>query len=430
MMRRLLVYSHDTYGIGNIRRMLAICEHLLASLPDLLILIVTGSPMVHGFRISPRLDYIKLPCLSRTSGGNYAVKTMGTALGEAVKLRSELVLSTVANFRPDLFLVDKKPYGVENELQEPLAHVQTFLPRTKQVLLLRDILDSPEATRNVWEKHGYHHAIRSLYDLVLVVGVPEVFDLREEYRFPEFTAEKVRFCGYIGATAGRKSPTVLRRELQADNRPLILVTPGGGEDGFHLVATYIDGLAWLPAGHNITSLIVCGPEMSQGQRVALQRAAACYPQVQIHDFSDDMLSYMSTADVIVSMGGYNTVCEILSFRKRAIVVPRVKPVAEQWIRAERMARLGLLQVIHPDQLTPVRLIRALQDALGGENGDGAAPLQLDLGALPRISHYICSLLNDDRPCQWEQTIHRARVRSVADDDEQSSPLLLHRGPAV
>jgi predicted glycosyltransferase len=124
------------------------------------------------------------------------------------------------------------------------------------------------------------------------------------------------------------------------------------------------------------------------------------------------------------------VCEILSFRKRAIVIPRVKPVAEQWIRAERMARLGLLQVIHPDQLTPVRLIRALQDALGGENGDGAAPLQLDLGALPRISHYICSLLNDDRPCQWEQTIHRARVRSVADDDEQSSPLLLHRGPAV
>jgi predicted glycosyltransferase len=201
-MRRLLVYSHDTYGLGNIRRILAICEHLLASLSDLLILIVTGSPMVHGFRISPGLDYIKLPCLSRTSGGYYAVKTMGTALGEAVKLRSDLVLTTVANFRPDLFLVDKKPYGVENELQDPLAHVQTFLPRTKQVLLLRDILDSPGATRNVWEKHGYHNAIRSLYDLVLLLGGLEVFDPREEYRFPAFTAEKVRFCGYIGAKAG------------------------------------------------------------------------------------------------------------------------------------------------------------------------------------------------------------------------------------
>ncbi|HSF33294.1 MAG TPA: glycosyltransferase [Candidatus Tectomicrobia bacterium] len=421
MMKRLLVYCHDTYGLGNIRRMLAICEHLLVSIPDLLILIVTGSPMVHGFRMSPRLDYIKLPCLSRTTGGNYAVKTIGTALGEAVKLRSELILTAVTNFGPDLLLVDKKPYGVENELQESLAHVQTFLPRAKQVLLLRDILDSPEATRNAWEKHGYHNAIRSLYDLVLVVGMPEVFDLREEYRFPAFTAEKVRFCGYIGAKAGLKSSAVLRKELQVDDRSLIVVTAGGGEDGYHLLATYIAGLAWLPAEHNITSLIVCGPEMSQGQRAALQRAAASYPHAQIHDFCDDMRSYLSTADVIVSMGGYNTVCEILSFRKRAIVVPRVKPVGEQWIRAERMARLGLFQVIHPDYLTPVRLIRALEGALGPWNGDGASPLQLDMGALPRISHYIATLLHDDGRRTWEPVSRGACIEHFADDDGQGHP---------
>jgi predicted glycosyltransferase len=426
VMRRLLVYSHDTYGLGNIRRMLAICEHLLVSHPDLVILVVTGSPMVHSFRLSPRLDYVKLPCLSRTNAGIYAVKTMGTALGEVLKLRSDLILTTMVNFRPDLLLVDKKPYGVENELQESLAYVQTSLPGTKRVLLLRDILDSPEATRAAWEKHGYHTAIHSLYDLILVVGVPEVFDPREEYRFPACTAEKVRFCGYLGASATPKSPAALRRELQVHDRPLVLVTPGGGGDGYPLVATYIAGLARLLARHNPASVIICGPEMSQGQRAALQRAAANYPHVHIQDFCDDVRSYVRTADVIVSMAGYNTVCEILSFRKRAIVVPRVKPVAEQWIRAERMARLGLFQVIHPDFLTPVRLSRALQDAFTRTTGDDVSPLQLDMGALPRISHYIATLLYDDGRCTWEPLRQHTGIEQFADDGQGWPALLRQR----
>jgi predicted glycosyltransferase len=40
--------------------------------------------------------------------------------------------------------------------------------------------------------------------------------------------------------------------------------------------------------------------------------------------------------------------EILSLRKRAVVVPRTQPVEEQWIRAQRMAELGLFAAIHPD----------------------------------------------------------------------------------
>ena len=111
-MKRLLVYSHDTFGLGNIRRMLCICEYLLTAIPDLSILLVSGSPMVHSFRLPRHLDYIKLPCLKRTEAGDYAVRAMGTSLDETVKLRSELLQITVANFRPQLLLVDKKPYGV------------------------------------------------------------------------------------------------------------------------------------------------------------------------------------------------------------------------------------------------------------------------------------------------------------------------------
>ena len=62
---RLLVYSHDAFGLGNLRRMMKICDQLAKEIPDLTILLLTGSSMVHSFRLSPKIDYIKLPCVHR-----------------------------------------------------------------------------------------------------------------------------------------------------------------------------------------------------------------------------------------------------------------------------------------------------------------------------------------------------------------------------
>jgi predicted glycosyltransferase len=45
------------------------------------------------------------------------------------------------------------------------------------------------------------------------------------------------------------------------------------------------------------------------------------------------------------MGGYNTFCEILSFDKPALIVPRTLPRMEQFIRARRAAELGLVSVL-------------------------------------------------------------------------------------
>lgn len=391
-MKRLMVYSHDTFGLGNIRRTLSICKHLSDCIPDISILVVSGSPMVHSFRLPRRLDYVKLPCLRRTECEGYSVKYLGTEIDEMMKLRSDLILATAANFKPDILMVDKKPYGVKNELQATLSYLKRCLPDTRQVLILRDILDSPEATIKVWEKNGYDEVIRSYYDLVLVLGVPEIFDPRKEYLFPASVSEKVRFCGYIRREAGRRGRDLLRKELQINEEKLILVTAGGGEDGCRLIETYVAGLEELPPVHNIRSLIICGPEMPQSQRKRLYEATARYHQVMVSEFTDDLMSYMDAADLVVSMGGYNTVCEILSHNKRAVVVPRTKPVEEQWMRAERMARLGFFRAIHPDHLTPQGLMGAVLDEL--DFGDSRSLLQPDLGALPKIADCVLTLLSE------------------------------------
>ena len=393
MQHRILVYSHDTFGLGNIRRMLAISESLVGTFPDVSILIVTGSPMLHAFRLSPSIDYMKLPCLKRNQAGGYETRSLGLELAQTVQLRRNMITSAVRDFAPDLILVDKKPFGVENELEPALREAARRRVPPKLVLLLRDILDAPEATIPVWEKHGYHEAIERLYDRVLVVGSPDLFDIRAEYRFPQASAEKVRYCGFIGRERGRHTRAHVRRELGiGGDARLVLVTPGGGEDGQQLIASYLKGLREHPPAANLATLIISGPDVPREARIAAQAAASDSPRVLHREFTDDMMSYMDAADVVVSMGGYNTICEILTLRKRAVVVPRTRPVQEQLIRAERMARLGLMRVIHPAMLGARHLMSVVRDEMSRENVHSSRLYQVDLDGLERIRRSLGALL--------------------------------------
>ncbi len=390
-MSRLVVYSHDTFGLGNIRRMLAISRHLIEILPDLNILLITGSPIIHSFRLPERLDYIKLPCLSRTEREKYSSKFLSIQDEEVVRLRASLIREATALFEPDLILVDKKPYGVNNELKETLEHLRRERPFTTHALVLRDIIDGPDATIKTWKERDYFTAV-DLYDRILVLGSPWVFDVREEYRFPRHVADKVMFCGYTQREGIVRGRAEVRKELGiAEGEKLVLVTTGGGEDGAFLLKTYFASEALFGAESGIRSLMIDGPEIPEPQRKEVHKEAALHPRVTLRDFTDDMLSYMNAADLVVSMGGYNTTCEILTLGKRAVVVPRVAPVEEQVIRAERLASLGLFKTIRADRLQVENLAQAVFSELN--SGSGRAPIQLDLNGLPRIAEYVQEVLS-------------------------------------
>src|SRR5690606_37482232 len=67
-------------------------------------------------------------------------------------------------------------------------------------------------------------------------------------------------------------------------------------------------------------------------------------------------------EAVVAMGGYNTFCEILSFDKRALIVPRTKPRLEQHIRAVHAGRLGLVRMLsdYGEPRLPERMAAALR----------------------------------------------------------------------
>jgi predicted glycosyltransferase len=390
---KLMIYSHDAFGLGNIRRMLAICKGLLDSLPKVSILLVSGSPMLQGFRIPKGLDYIKLPCLNRGESGELVSKYLGTNLEETIKLRSDLILAAARNFKPDLFLVDKKPYGLRGELSKTVNYLKNKFPQTKLVLLLRDILDSPKQTIQEWQDHNYYKITETLYDRVLIVGMPEVFNFCQEYQFTEVMASKVNYCGYIPKEYKLSLRNNIRQELglKPENK-LVLVTPGGGEDGYKIIYNYLTGVNLerdKVIEQKIHSLIICGPEMPAEQRKILECLASTLPNVKVREFTDDLMAYLDAADKVVCMGGYNTLSEALQLRKKVVVVPRTKPGREQLIRAERFASLGLLDSINPDRLTPKNII----DSVVSDWKLIQPKIDLDFLALSRISHHINYLVD-------------------------------------
>ncbi len=383
-MKKILVYSHDAYGLGNIRRMLEITTHLVDSDPDVSVLLISGSPMLHAFRIPDRVDYIKLPCVARSEKGESIVKTLGLSYEDTVRLRANVILMAFADFVPDLVLVDKKPFGIADELEPAFRMMQEWARPPHCVLLLRDILDEPDATIAQWEKGRYHDAIGRYYDQVLVVGTEQVFDAATEYDFPSSTCAKLRYCGYIRRPAPRCSAAEVRREYGFGDGPMVLVTAGGGGDGYDMMWNYLTALN-AHRSHGLKTLLISGPEMSPTQRAVIRALAEDAGGVVFRDFSDDMMSCMNAADVVVSMGGYNTVCELLTLQKRMIIVPRVEPVQEQWLRAERMERMGLMRAIHPDDLTPERLLEAVREELARGNVRSLALQSFPMEGLTRIA---------------------------------------------
>lgn len=385
---RLLVYSHDSFGLGNIRRMMAICQHLLHTIGDLTILLVSGSPMVHSFRLPQGLDYIKLPCLGRDRTGKLGAKFLGTSVEDTLSLRSNLIKTVVADFQPDLIMVDKKPFGLLGELEATLDYLKTCRPYTQIILLLRDILDDAKNTIEDWQKHNYYQAIEQYYDRILVVGMSEIYNVVEEYLFPPTIATKTSFCGYIKKSQTTPSAVNIRQQLQLQSdEKLILVTPGGGGDGYNLVKHFLDNVESLAQKISFKSVIICGPEMSAEARDRLAKIAQIYPQVVWLEFTDDLIGYIRAADLVIAMGGYNTVTEILSCQKKAIIIPRINPVQEQLIRAQRLKNLGLLQYIHPQYLNSNILQQLIIEQLN-QSCRSEPTISLDFNGLSRIETEI------------------------------------------
>jgi predicted glycosyltransferase len=354
--RRIALYSHGTVGLGHIRRNLLIAHTLAEAFPDAVILMVAGTQEAASFPIPPGVDYVALPALRKDESGQYRARCLELTTEQVLSLRVKTIRAALEAFEPDALIVDYVPRGVLRELDPTLQWLRAR-GKTRCILGLRDVLGDPDSVRSQWARFENEAAIRDYYDAVWVYGDPRVYDLTKEYRLSSEVAAKVRFTGYLDPRVRlMRAPVKYHAALQ--DRAFVLCDVGGGQDGARLAEAF--SLAELPAG--MTGVIVTGPLMAPEAQQRMRQRAAGNPQLLVFRHISEPVALIKRAARLIGMGGYNSICEALSFEKPALIVPRVRPSAEQMVRAQRLHELGLIDVIHPDQITP----QAISKWLAGE----------------------------------------------------------------
>ncbi len=361
---RIAIYSHDAQGLGHIRRNLLISRALMMGAAQegrqLSVLLISGLRETATYDLPDGVDSVTLPALGKGIDGRYYPRSLGIDTEELIELRSGLIRGAVASFKPDVLLVDKLPLGIFGELRPALAWLKGD-GHARVVLGLRDILDEPAVVAREWERDGCIEAIRSFYDRIWVYGDQRVYDMAQEYDFPADVAAKMRYTGYLnqrdvmahfsGRRAGVGGGCSLAEKMDLPAGSLTLCVVGGGRDGVPLASAFLR--AGLPEGTG--GVLVTGPLMEAEDRALIHALAAGRQDIRLIEFVTDPLPLLCCADRVIAMGGYNTVCEVLGFGKRTLIVPRVVPRREQIIRAERFEQLGLLDMMHPDELSAENL---------------------------------------------------------------------------
>lgn len=355
----VMLYSHDGFGLGHLRRTVRLGQIIRKVVPEASVLIVTSSPAAGRPLIPDELEYIKLPSVTKTGAERYHPH-YDTTLESCISLRSALLLTAVQEIQPDLLLVDHRPLGLKREVLPALEWIKSAAPHIHTVVGLRDVLDEPSTVMRDWRENGIYEALDYLYETILVYGERSVLDITREYAMPGPIARKARFTGYLGAIAPQRTREEVRASLGLTSGRLVVVHAGGGGDGKDLIDTYLDTFHLLPG--DIHSLVVTGPLMSRDDRERFKKEATD-GRITLVEYQHDLASAIAAADVSVSMGGYNTVCEVLSAGVPALVVPRIFPRQEQYIRAQRLAERGLLDMLLPTSLTPVALAAGVVKAL-------------------------------------------------------------------
>ncbi len=350
---RILIYSHDSFGLGHLRRCRAIAHAIVDRFKGVSVLILSGSPIIGSFDFLPRVDFVRIPGVVKLHNGEYQSLGLHIDLDQTMAIRAAIIEQTAETFRPDLFLVDKEPLGLNGEVARTLKMLKAR--GTTLVLGLRDIMDEPALLLREWKRKKVLPALEHLYDEIWVYGLSGFADPLHGVACPASVRAKMIYTGYLR----RAVPHLETSEPPVSRDPYVLVTVGGGDDGMAVldwVLAAYEHDATIPLG----AVIVTGPFMAAEQQRHFRERAERLGRIEVLTFDAHLEILMERAVGVVAMAGYNTFCEILSLDKRAILVPRVLPRREQVMRAVRAAAFELAHTLDPERPhEPALMIAAL-----------------------------------------------------------------------
>jgi predicted glycosyltransferase len=382
---RILMYSHDTFGLGHLRRCRTIAHALVERFKGLTVLIISGSQIAGAFDFKARVDFVKIPSVIKLYSGEYTSISDHIDIQDTLAIRETLILETAQLFDPDVFIVDKEPMGLRGEVEKTLVALQ--MKGCTTVLGLRDVMDSAELLKEEWKKKDVLEKVASLYDEIWIYGPSDFWNPLKGLDIPDRVNEKLHYTGFLQREVPTSESHQFRQPLPAH---YMLVTAGGGGDGADLMLMV---LAAREYDRNLIFplVLVPGPFIKSEQRDDIHQRAGNLKDVIVIDFDNELETIIDGATAVIGMCGYNTFCEILSFDKPALFVPRTRPRMEQMIRATRASELQLAGVLDADNAADPAKMADMLHALPNLPAPSQSDYAIHLDGLEKICARIEAL---------------------------------------
>lgn len=306
---RILMYSHDTFGLGHLRRCREIAHALVEAYRGISVMIISGATIAGAFDYRVRVDFVKIPSVIKLRNAEYQSMADHTSLEDTLKMRRSIIRHTAETFRPDIFITDKEPIGLHGEIEETLAYLKT--QGTHLVLGLREVMDAPELLDAEWLRKDVMRKIETYYDTIWVYGPEGFHDPLAGLAVAPAVRNKLSYTGFLRRSLPRQDAA---HPHHTGN--FLLVTTGGGGDGADLFHAVLAAHRHRPDLGQ--TLMVLGPYLPAKDRAELMAEAAAFSQIEMIDFDNRIEDLIANASGIVGMCGYNTFCEILSFDRPAL----------------------------------------------------------------------------------------------------------------
>lgn len=342
---KILLYNSSARGMGHFSRSVKISNILTKYFDQYQIMVLVGNAFNLTEKYSNRIEFIKLPQVFKNESNQYESSNMD--LDILWNIRKNMISQIINNYSPDIFMVDSFPRGVNGELIESLKFIKNN-SKIKTILMFRDIIDCPKLVKIKWTENRIYDIFEKYYDYIIIFGNKHNYDFEFNYDLYN-VSNKLHYLGYLAP-----GNCLIKNYNNERNSIDVLVTVGGGIDGKRVIETIIKYIIFFKIDY-LNFTIVLGPNSRISTKDIMFNPLKENDNVTIIKYTNNMDLLYSNSKIVICMGGYNTITEVLHHNKKMIIIPRDNPTLEQKIRAEYFSSIyDCVWIINFNELVKLR----------------------------------------------------------------------------
>ncbi|MEL6469477.1 MAG: glycosyltransferase [Cyanobacteria bacterium J06623_4] len=410
-MKKIMIYCQHLAGMGHLVR----CREIIRALvDDFQVCFVSGGQIVPQFEMPLAVEIVHLPALYQKDAELIPLDD-SMSLAQTQTRRKEILMETFDRIQPDCLITECFPFSklsMKEELKPLLKKAKASIRPVRIVCSLRDLIMTQPMSATARERRVVKvcKLVNRFYDAVLFHSDGHVQQLRDCFPSVDNLNCEVFYTGYVAQSPALDvMPTPADVAGMSDDRPMIIVSAGGGRHGYALLSAAIEASKAAAEQLSHQFHLFAGPFMPEEDFKALQQAATHWPNVTLRRYTCVLLDYLKKADLSISLGGYNTTMNLLRTGVRSLLLPspNASQADEQRIRAEKLSTLGLLTLLTPEDLSPERLAKAITTALDRPQSGH----QINLQGAAHTASYLRKLLSDSHENSYENSHERDRLES-------------------